>query len=196
MSMTSYDTNVTEALIALGANIPSKHGDVASTLERAVAAVAKIDGVELLRQSRWFRTPAWPVGSGPDFINGAIAIGTTLTCAEILHKLVGIEVELGRTRPARWAPRACDLDLLAFGDEVLPDVATVREWMALDPQEARHKTPETLILPHPRLHERSFVIVPLQDVAPSWKHPVLRLKVDEMFRNLPEAERAGVVPVS
>jgi 2-amino-4-hydroxy-6-hydroxymethyldihydropteridine diphosphokinase len=92
--------------------------------------------------------------------------------------------------------RTLDLDLLAVGDLVLPDATTYAEWRALPADLQRLRAPDDLILPHPRMQDRAFVLVPLADVAPDWVHPVLGLSVAEMRDGLPADDLAGVVPLS
>jgi 2-amino-4-hydroxy-6-hydroxymethyldihydropteridine diphosphokinase len=183
-------------LIALGANLPAAGRPPVETLERALAMLAASPEVRLVARSRWWRTPAEPPGSGPDFVNGAARLETALAPEALLAALHGIEAALGRTRPARWAPRVCDLDLIAMDGTVLPDRATLERWMALDPAEARRLRPPRLILPHPRMHERAFVLLPLAEVAPGWRHPVTGRTVAEMCDILPQAARAGMAPLA
>ena len=161
----------------------------------ALNLVAKTNGVTFHSRSRWFRTPAFPPGSGPDFVNGAAVLETSLDPEAVLAALHGAEAELGRVRPARWAPRVCDLDLIAIGDTVLPDRATLARWMAIDLGEAQTLVPPRLILPHPRMHERGFVLVPLADVAPDWRHPATGRTVAEMLAALPGDVLAEIRPL-
>jgi 2-amino-4-hydroxy-6-hydroxymethyldihydropteridine diphosphokinase len=114
---------------------------------------------------------------------------------EILAALHRIEARFGRERISRWAGRTLDIDLLAVGDLVAPDSATFSYWQNLPPSEQARIAPDKLILPHPRLAERAFVLVPLADVAPQWRHPVTGQSVTEMLAALSPAERATVVPL-
>ena len=152
-------------------------------------------GLIVAARSRWFRAPAFPPGSGPDFVNGAVRATGGLTPGEVLDALHGIERALGRSRDRRWEPRACDLDLLAADRTVAPDEATVRRWIGLAPADQTSTTPPGLILPHPRLHERGFVLRPLADVAPDWRHPLLGRSVSGMLSDLPPEALADVEPL-
>lgn len=187
---------MTEFLIGLGANLALGDSDPTSTLERALALLESAPGIRVARVSRWFRTPAWPPGSGPDFVNGAAALESDLDPFKILQALHDVEVSFGRDRRERWAPRVCDLDLLAAEDRVIPDPQTVRAWMNLDNLQAAREAPHELILPHPRLHERGFVMAPLCDVASAWRHPILGLTAAEILANLPDSALEGVRALS
>ncbi|MBF9034867.1 2-amino-4-hydroxy-6-hydroxymethyldihydropteridine diphosphokinase [Rhodobacterales bacterium HKCCE2091] len=182
------------ALVALGANLPGPSGGPEITVMAAVAALEAIaDGP--VRTSRLFATPAYPPGSGPDFVNAAAAFRWRGSAKALLAALHRIEACHGRTRDRRWEPRLLDLDLLAHGQTVLPDPGTEARWRGLPPETAGAEAPEELILPHPRLSERAFVLVPLAEVAPDWRHPATGLDVAAMLDALPAAGRAAIRPM-
>ena len=179
------------ALVALGSNEPFDAIDVVETVKRVIPAVSAKLGV-IRARSRLFRTPAYPAGSGPDFVNAAISVETSLTAPAVLEELHGIESHFGRIRTQRWGPRTLDLDLIGYDDAVLPDRETYLRWARLPLSEQMRAAPDDLILPHPRLHERAFVLVPLGDVAADWVHPVTGLSVTQMIDALPKEQRAEV----
>ncbi|MBW4707282.1 2-amino-4-hydroxy-6-hydroxymethyldihydropteridine diphosphokinase [Roseobacter sp. YSTF-M11] len=180
------------ALIALGSNTPSGAGDPTETVEKAVAAIAQSVGV-IRGVSRLYATPAFPVGSGPDFVNAALAVSTGLSAPRVIEILHGIEAQMGRLRHERWAPRTLDLDLIALGDRLLPDAQTHETWRSMPLAQQMTQTPDRLIVPHPRVQERAFVLVPLTDVAPDWVHPALNLSVAQMLAALPDDLKSEVV---
>ncbi len=143
-----------------------------------------------------FLTPCFPKGAGPDFVNAAIACETTRPPAEVLSLLHDVEQSAGRSRRKRWEARVIDLDLLGYGDRVLPDLAGYKAWASLPLDQQMTRAPDEMILPHPRLHERAFVIVPLNDIAPDWRHPVLGVSVAEMYAALSPREIDEIRPVS
>jgi len=185
----------TTCLIAAGANLPSQAGSAADTLALAFGFLAR-PGVSVSAVSRFYRTPAFPPGAGPDFVNAAARLECDLTPAELLAVLHEVEARLGRRRNQRWEARVVDLDLIACDDVVLPDSETQKAWMALDVASQQAQAPEALVLPHPRLQDRGFVLVPLCEVAPDWSHPVTGLTVRQMTDRLPVAERRETVPLA
>ena len=181
-------------LIALGANLPSRFGAAAATLHAAVERLRQAGTLEL-RVSRFYRTPCFPPGAGPDYVNAAACLRFAGDPAALLAQLHAIEAEFGRERAERWGQRTLDLDLIAAGDTVLPDLATYRAWHDLPPVQQTRAAPDELILPHPRMQDRAFVLVPLADVAPDWRHPVLGKTVREMLQLLSETEIQEVRPI-
>lgn len=183
------------ALVALGGNVTSP--DFGRPEHVLRAALSRIGGesVRLVSASRLYRTPAFPPGSGPDFVNAVAMLRTTLGPSALLAHLHAVERGMGRVRRTRWAARTLDLDLLAMGNRVVPDERTLRAWMELPLEAQKKEAPSGLVLPHPRLHERAFVLVPLADVAPDWRHPVLGLGVAEMLRRLPASAREAIRPL-
>ena len=151
------------AHIALGANL----GEKGDTLLRALDMLNRREGVAVRRISQFIQTAA--IGGDDDqpvYINAAAELETTLSPDDLLTMLLEVESVFGRdrTRQKRWAPRTCDLDLLLVGDIIM-------------------KT-EALTLPHPRLHERSFVLQPLAQIAPQAMHPVLKKTIAELLAEL------------
>lgn len=136
--------------VALGANVPSPVGPPAVTLRCALEAMAK-QGIELVSVSPFYRSTAWPNADQPEFVNAVAEVRTRLLPGELMRALLGIEKAFGRVRKTKWEPRALDLDLIDYGGLV---------------SEAPH-----LMLPHPLMHERAFVLRPLADIAPHWRHP-------------------------
>lgn len=182
------------ALVALGSNMSSDTGSPVQTLLSALDQIEKA-GAVIRAKSRFYSTPAVPIGNGPDFVNAVIALDSPWAAGELIAHLHQIEARLGRRRAERWGARIVDLDLLAVDDLVMPDVPTLRLWMDLSPEQQQQTAPAQLILPHPRMHQRGFVLVPLADVAPDWVHPITRRTVRQMRDALPQTELETITPL-
>jgi 2-amino-4-hydroxy-6-hydroxymethyldihydropteridine diphosphokinase len=133
---------LTVAYVALGANL----GDAEGSLRAVMSELSKLPGVRLLKSSSLYRTAPVGLKNQPDFINAAVILESDWSAAEMLAALFSIEQRFGRQRSVPNAPRTLDLDLLLYGDESSDDPA--------------------LTLPHPRMHERAFVLAPLAEIAP------------------------------
>jgi 2-amino-4-hydroxy-6-hydroxymethyldihydropteridine diphosphokinase len=184
-----------DTLLALGGNLNSPAGSPEETMGAALRALEK-DGAVIRDVSRYYHTPAFPEGAGPEFVNAAARIEADWTPEAALAACHRVEAALGRVRKHRWGSRTLDIDLIAMGDRVLPDASAQSRWRALSVEDQQRETPERLILPHPRLQDRAFVLVPLADVAPDWVHPLTGRSVAEMLAALPQPDRDAVRPVA
>ncbi|MDQ7071277.1 MAG: 2-amino-4-hydroxy-6-hydroxymethyldihydropteridine diphosphokinase [Rhodobacterales bacterium] len=187
-----------EYLIALGGNLPGSAGKPEETIVDALRELTA-GAVNVVAVSKLYHSPCFPAGAGPDYVNAAARVRGDKDPAEVLGYLHEIEGKFGRERVERWGRRTLDLDLLGEAGEaaktVLPDMETYRHWQRLMVEDQAKMAPKELILPHPRLHERAFVLVPLMDIAPHWVHPVLQKSVSEMCGSLPNKARDEVVPL-
>jgi 2-amino-4-hydroxy-6-hydroxymethyldihydropteridine diphosphokinase len=190
------DGNFSQLLVAFGANLPFEKSTPSETLLQATEELSR-EGLSLLGLSRFFATPCFPAGAGPDYVNAAAVLKSQGEddLASILARLHAVEARFGRERAQRWGMRTLDIDLLAVGDSVLPDAATQDRWRLLPAEAQIRTTPDELILPHPRLQDRAFVLVPLADVAPDWVHPRIGLTVRQMLAALPAKDRDAVKPL-
>ncbi|MEO0485424.1 MAG: 2-amino-4-hydroxy-6-hydroxymethyldihydropteridine diphosphokinase [Pseudomonadota bacterium] len=191
---TNRNGPVCRYVIALGANLPL-HGDEPPATLRAALRALQARGIAVCDTSRFFSCPAFPAGNGPDYTNAAAVLETTLTARALLDALHAVEAQFGRERATRWGQRTLDLDLITAGEGVFPDRATHAEWRLLDAATQRLRAPDEMILPHPRLQDRAFVLVPMADIAPDWRHPVLGKTVVEMRDALPPEALAEMVPM-
>lgn len=182
-----------EALVAVGGNQPFAGMSLPDTIRAALAAIPRA-GIEMVNESFLYSTPCFPAGAGPDYVNAAVSVRLdgAMGAAALLDLLHSIEADFGRERQARWGARSVDLDLLALGDMVVPDGATWDHWGGLSPTRQAVEAPNQLILPHPRIQDRAFVLVPLADIAPGWVHPVLKKSVSAMLAALPPEDRDAV----
>ncbi len=156
-------------LVALGSNLVSAEFGTSQQLLEAALNSMKKHGITVERRSSWYRSAPVPASDQPWFVNGVAEVSTDLGPADLLQVLHRIEAEYGRIRRRRNESRTLDLDLLAYGDRVVAQ-------------------PEGLVLPHPRLPERAFVLLPLAELAPGWRHPVSGLTAAEMLAALPPGQ--------
>jgi 2-amino-4-hydroxy-6-hydroxymethyldihydropteridine diphosphokinase len=150
------------AYIAIGANL----GERETTMRRALELLNETEDVRVTRVSSFIENPA--IGgpsNAPAFLNGVAQIETTLAPEELLDRLLDIEKRLGRVRREKWEPRAIDLDVVLFGDQIV--------------------NTDRLTIPHPLMHERRFVLEPLAEIAPNAVHPILKYRVQELLARSP-----------
>lgn len=163
--------------IGLGANLPHpKFGPPRRTLRRALGAL-RDRGVRVLKLSPWYRTAPVPVSDQPWYVNAVAEVATGLGPDALLATLHRVEDEFGRVRSAANAARFIDLDLIDYRSIVKP-----------------LNTKGLSIIPHVRLQERAFVLLPLRDVAPDWRHPVTGMSVEVLIEALPPGQVAELLP--
>lgn len=153
--------------IGLGANLPSRIGQPKQTLAAALERMPEF-GICIEALSSWVSSPAYPPSDQPDFVNGVVRVSTSLSPLELMKALLDIEQEFGRTRQKKWEPRVIDLDLLDYQGCVL----SIRE------------DGVGVNLPHPHIAERAFVLIPLRELAPEWRHPETSKSIDELIADL------------
>lgn len=144
--------------------IGSNMGDPACNCRNAIDFVSRLPETRLLKKSSLYRTEPVGVCDQPWFINGVVEVRTGLDPELLLELLLDIESRMGRVRDRRWGPRVIDLDLLAYGQEIIRT--------------------EKLVIPHPELHKRKFVLVPLYEIAPFWVHPVYGISAGGLLSRL------------
>jgi 2-amino-4-hydroxy-6-hydroxymethyldihydropteridine diphosphokinase len=142
--------NNNAVLVALGGNIKDEFASCEALLEAALDRFP-LFGLTVVKRSRWWRSASWPDPTAPDYLNGLAIVETALSPHETMTALHGLERTFGRRRTVRNAPRTLDLDLISHGRTVIAQ--------------------GDLILPHPRAAERLFVMGPLAEIAPDWRHP-------------------------
>ena len=178
-------------LIALGANLPFAESPPEMTIAKALSDFNEFR-LRITATSSFYHTPCFPAGAGPDYVNAVASAETSLGAEEVLERLHKLELRYGRERSVRWGQRTLDLDLIAAGDNVMPDRNGYQRWQTLSAERQRELAPETLVLPHPRLAERAFVLVPMAEIAPNWVHPLTGKTTLQMVDALEDAEKEGV----
>ncbi len=152
--------------IGLGANLPHpRFGPPKATLEHVLSLFPGV-GLRILARSPWYESAPVPVSDQPWYVNGVVRAATALSPQDVLADLHGIETELGRQRVERNEARSVDLDIIAFGKMILSG-------------------PTPPIVPHPRMAGRAFVLLPLADLAPDWRHPVTGEGISTLIARLP-----------
>jgi 2-amino-4-hydroxy-6-hydroxymethyldihydropteridine diphosphokinase len=152
-------------VVALGSNLRGHYRSSRDLLEAASRRLHDV-GLDVTRRSRWWRSAAWPDRAHPDYLNGVCLVETTRSPRLVMEALLRLEAEFGRRRLAPNDPRTLDLDLIAHGRSILAE-------------------PGGLIVPHPRAHERRFVMGPLAEIAPEWVHPTIGATAADLASTAP-----------
>lgn len=162
-------------LIALGSNLVSAKFETSQKLLEASINTLENRGVRVVRRSSWYRSAPVPAADQPWFVNGVAALATTLAPKNLLLVLHEVEREYGRVRSRPNQSRTLDLDLLAYDQRIIDEAGGLK-------------------LPHPRLQDRAFVLLPLAEIAPQWRHPVTGSTPAEMLESLPPGQEVERIP--
>jgi 2-amino-4-hydroxy-6-hydroxymethyldihydropteridine diphosphokinase len=155
-------------LVALGSNLSGPWGNPTATVNQAIEELGRRN-IRVLRTSQLLLTAPYGVTNQPDFVNAVISISTVIPPQSLMRVLHDIERKAGRRRLKRWGPRTLDLDLLEYHGRILAP---------------RTRSIKPLVLPHPGIELRSFVLRPLTEIAPRWKHPVSHRSAEQSLRRL------------
>jgi 2-amino-4-hydroxy-6-hydroxymethyldihydropteridine diphosphokinase len=158
------------SFIALGANLAGRFLSPAEAVEAAIRALQAPE-ITLISRSRLYLSAAWPDPSDPEFVNAVISVMTDLDASGLLARLHALEAEFGRERRQANAPRTLDLDIVDYAGRV-------------------SGPGEVPILPHPRMADRAFVLLPLAEIAPDWRHPTTDAAIADLIRALPDPRAA------
>jgi len=183
-----------DCIVAIGSNQRLNNSSSSDVLSTALSRIAVSVG-SVTSLSRFFQTPVFPKGSGPDFVNAALVVRAEGSADEILEKLHAIEHELGRVRETRWGKRTIDIDLIAVEQKIIPNSETYRKWQRLPFSQQSKIAPDQLILPHPRMQDRAFVLGPMMEICPDWVHPVIQKSVSQMYDELDSRDKAELMPL-
>ena len=156
------------AYLSLGSN----KGNRQLWLDNAIELLGQNAGV-ILKMSSRYETKAWGISEQPDFINMCLQLQTSLSAIELLHTILQTETTLGRVRDIKWGPRTIDIDILFYENAIINS--------------------EGLLIPHPHLQERRFILMPLIDIAPCHIHPVLNKRVNELLKECTDELAVSVI---
>jgi 2-amino-4-hydroxy-6-hydroxymethyldihydropteridine diphosphokinase len=165
--------------IALGSNLSSEIGDSEKIVRSAIVQLASFTEIEIIQVSRWYRTKAITLPNSapqPDYINGCAILKTSFEPLQLLQSLFDTEQMFGRERRERWGARTLDLDLLLYGDRQID-------------------TPE-LVIPHPRMCDRAFVLLPLAEIVADWIHPITGIAIGKLAKNPLDLDSSHPIPIA
>ena len=165
-------------ILGLGSNLDSKFGDRFKNIELAMSFL-KLNNIQILKKSSFYETPSYPNRNNPKFINMVISIKTDLHPLKLMSFLFIVEKKLGRLRGEKNDPRTCDLDIIDFNNEIL---------------ELSFKK-SNFHLPHKSLSNRNFVLYPLKEILPLWKHPVTSESIDVLISKLSNDDKRSILKV-
>lgn len=166
--------------IALGTNLETTNMTKIEIINKTLACLSKF-GITLIRVSSFWESKSYPDKNQPNFINAVSEVRSELNPYQFLDVLKEIEIMFGRKKNTRWGNRVLDLDILGSGSLILPNLLVLNKWIKMPLLQQTKVQPDELILPHPRIQDRLFVLKPLSEVGPNWVHPVLNKNILELI---------------
>ena len=164
--------------LGLGSNLSSKFGDRFTNINLAISFLEGYE-IKVIKKSNFYETPSYPNKENPKFINAVILVETTLPPVDLMSVLLFIEQKLGRKRDKKNDPRTCDIDIIDYNSQILN-----LKFNNLD-----------LTLPHNELTKRNFILFPLQEISPNWKHPKTKEFISDLLQKLSEGDKNSILKI-
>ena len=164
--------------LGLGSNLPSKYGDRFTNINLAISSLEGY-GIKVIKKSSFYETPSYPNNENPKFINAIILVETTLPPVDLMSVLIFIEEKLERKRGKKNDPRTCDIDIIDYNRQILN-----LRYNNLD-----------LTVPHKELTSRNFILFPLQEISPMWKHPKTKETIGNLIQKLNEEDKNSILKI-
>ena len=165
-------------IIALGSNLVSSFGDRIENINLAISYLESY-GIRIIKKSGFYETPSYPDNNNPKFINVVVVVKTDLPPIDLMSVLVFIEEKLERKRSKKNAPRTCDIDIIDYNNQII---------------EFNYKN-LNLTVPHKKLISRNFVLYPLKEILPNWKHPKTQENINDLIEKLPDEDKKSILKV-
>jgi 2-amino-4-hydroxy-6-hydroxymethyldihydropteridine diphosphokinase len=165
-------------ILSLGSNLSSKFGNRFNNLEKTMTLLVE-EGLTIHKKSSFYETPSYPDPNNPKFINMVISIRSDLSAKSLMLLLISIEEKMERKRFKKNSPRTCDIDIIDFNNKVLNFSFNTLN----------------LTIPHQSLTFRNFVLFPLKEISPNWKHPKTNESIDALIKNLPDDDRNSILKI-
>ena len=164
--------------LGLGSNLPSKYGDRFTNINLAISSLEGY-GIKVIKKSSFYETPSYPNKENPKFINAVILVETILPPIDLMSVLIFIEEKLERKRGKKNDPRTCDIDIIDYNSQILN-----LRYNNLD-----------LTVPHKELTSRNFILFPLQEISPTWKHPKTKEIISVLLQKLSEEDKNSILKI-
>jgi len=165
-------------LLGIGSNLSSSYGDRFKNIDLAISYLESLK-IKILKKSSFYKSPSYPNDKDPEFINIVIAISTLFTPSELASKLIFIEDKLERKRNYKNEPRTCDIDIIDYNSKIIDFNCNNLNF----------------VVPHERLANRNFVLIPIKEILPDWKHPSTNEHIDLLINRLSNVDKKSILKV-